>query len=141
MPVKKKKKSKSKASVRKARASQKKRAKPAKKKVSKIKAAPKKKKVLKPSTQKRVQVPKGKLVWEVIHYFPHVEAAVVKVKVPRLQLGDSLHFKGHTTDFPLKLESMQIDHKPIQEARKGDEVGVRVPNRVREGDRVYRVAG
>ncbi len=141
MPVKKKKSSKSKTRVRKVRAPQKRAAKPAKKKASKLKAAPKKKKVSKPSAQKGTPVPKGQLVGKVIHYFPHVEAAVVKVKAPRLQLGDSLHFKGHTTDFPLKLDSMQIDRKPIQEARKGDEVGVRVPSRVREGDRVYRVAG
>lgn len=100
--------------------------------VSKSKRKPKAKKAAPP------KVSFGPLVAEVTHYFPRVQAAVVKVKAPKLCLGDNLHFKGQTTDFKLKLISMQLDHQAIQEAGKGAEIGVRVPSRVREGDRVYR---
>ena len=95
---------------------------------------PAKKKILK----KKPKISFGQLVAKVTHYFPHVQAAVVKVKAPKLCLGDNLHFKGHTTDFKLRLQSMQMDHQPIAAAAKGAEIGVQVPGRVREGDRVYR---
>ena len=112
-----------------------------KKTVKKKPAKPVKKKILKSKVKpKAPKAPSfGEKVGEVTHYFPHVNAAVVKVKTAKLKTGDSLRFKGHTTDFPMKLESMQIDHKSISEARKGDEIGVQVPSRVREGDTLYRV--
>ena len=104
---------------------------------------PSKKKTAKKSASKakKAKAPKvslGELAGVVTHYFPHVQAAVVKVKTSKLRLGDSLHFKGHTTDFKMSLDSMQMDHKPIQAAGKGKEIGVQVPGRVREGDTVYR---
>ncbi len=114
----------------------KKASKPAKKKISKKKPAAGK-------SKKAPKVPKvsfGPLVAIVTHYFPHVQAAVIKVKVPKLCLGETLHFKGHTTDFKLCLDSMQMDRKPITQAGKGAEIGVQVPSRVREGDNVYRPA-
>ena len=125
----KKKKVKAKKSVRRSAAKRKKAVRPAKKKVPK-KSPPK--------ITKKPKISYGELVGKVTHYFPHVQAAVVKVKTAKLRIGDHLHFKGHTTDFKLPLTSMQVDHDPIQEARKGAEIGVQVPARVREGDSVYR---
>lgn len=77
-------------------------------------------------------------VAEVTHYFPHVNAAVLKIKTGEIRIGDELYFKGHTTDFRQKVVSMQIDHQPVQIARKGDDFGVEVGSRVRAGDLVYK---
>jgi translation elongation factor EF-1alpha len=56
-----------------------------------------------------------------------------------LKVGDKIHIKGHTTDIEMVIASMQIDNKNITEAKKGDSVGVKVPDRVRPGDTVYKV--
>ncbi|MFA5167091.1 MAG: hypothetical protein WC530_01015 [Candidatus Omnitrophota bacterium] len=75
---------------------------------------------------------------EVTHYFPHVNAAVLKIKTGEIRIGDELLFKGHTTDFKQKVVSMQIDHQPVMVARKGDDFGVEVKSRVRAGDLVFK---
>jgi putative protease len=75
---------------------------------------------------------------EVTHYFPHVNAAVLKIKVGEIRVGDELLFKGHTTDFKQKVISMQIDHQPVRIAKKGDDFGVEVKSRVRAGDLVFK---
>ncbi len=54
-------------------------------------------------------------------------------------MGDVLHFRGATTDFEQTIESMEIDHAPVEAAEPGDEVAIKVKERVREGDEVYRV--
>ncbi len=77
-------------------------------------------------------------VAEVTHYFPKVDAAVLKIKVGDIRIGDELRFKGHTTDFAQKVTSMQIDHKSIEIAKKGDDLGLEVKTRVRAGDLVYK---
>lgn len=56
-----------------------------------------------------------------------------------LKVGDRIHIKGHTTDMELGVESMQIHNKDVQEAKAGDVVGIKVPDRVRRGDKVYKV--
>lgn len=56
-----------------------------------------------------------------------------------LKVGDMIHIKGHTTDLELAVESMQINNADVQEAKSGDSVGVRVPDRVRRGDSVYKI--
>ena len=56
-----------------------------------------------------------------------------------LKSGDKIHIKGHTTDLELVVESMQIDNVNVEEAKPGDSVGIKVPDRVRRGDAVYRV--
>ena len=53
--------------------------------------------------------------------------------------GDKIHIKGHTTDLEFVVDSMQIDNAVVDEAKSGDSVGVRVPDRVRPGDTVYKV--
>ncbi|MFH0984595.1 MAG: hypothetical protein V1882_03555 [Candidatus Omnitrophota bacterium] len=75
---------------------------------------------------------------EVTHYFPHVNAAVLKIKTGEIRIGDELLFKGHTTDFKQKVISMQIDHQPVLIAKKGDDFGVQVKSRVRAGDLVFK---
>jgi putative protease len=56
-----------------------------------------------------------------------------------LKIGDKIHIKGSTTDMELAIESMQINRVDITEGKPGDLVGIKVPNRVRRGDKVYKV--
>lgn len=69
----------------------------------------------------------------VTHYFPHVRAAVIKLKAP-LSVGDTIKIRGHTTDFTQTISSMQIDRAPISQGKKGDEIGLLVNSRVRQHD-------
>ena len=139
--------SKSKKAVKsKGKISKKKTAKPAKKKVAK----PAKKKISKKVSSKAKGKPAKKQARmvkvalaamptaEVTHYFPHVNAAVLKIKTGDIRVGDELLFKGHTTDFKQKVISMQIDHQPVLIAKKGDDFGVEVKSRVRAGDLVFK---
>ncbi len=56
-----------------------------------------------------------------------------------LKLGDKIHISGHTTDLELTVDSMQINNVDVTEAKADDSVGVKVNDRVRRGDRVYKV--
>ncbi|RLC66672.1 MAG: translation elongation factor-like protein [Chloroflexi bacterium] len=56
-----------------------------------------------------------------------------------LKAGDRLHIKGHTTDIDFVIDSMQINNVNVQEAKAGDAIGIKVPDRVRRGDTVYKV--
>lgn len=78
-------------------------------------------------------------IGEVTHYFPHVKAAAVKLLKNGLKVGDSIYIKGHTTDFKEPVKSIQLDRVPIQEGKKGQEIGLLVKSRVRQGDSVYRI--
>ncbi len=80
--------------------------------------------------------PKPVLLGVVTHYFGHISVAIVKCKKP-ISVGDALWFKGATTDFRANISSMQWEHKPISRSKKGQEVGIGVSERVREGDEIY----
>ena len=56
-----------------------------------------------------------------------------------LKLGEKIHIKGHTTDLEIIVDSMQINNVDVKEAKAGDSVGIKVPERVRRGDQVYKV--
>ena len=56
-----------------------------------------------------------------------------------LKVGDAIHIAGRTTDLEMVVESMQINNVNVQEAAAGDAVGIKVPDRVRDGDRIYKV--
>lgn len=79
-----------------------------------------------------------KKIGEIAHYFDHIPAGIIKL-TSALKIGDKVHFKGATTDFEQEITSMQVDHKDIEEAKAKDEVGVKVTDRVREGDEVFLV--
>lgn len=89
--------------------------------------------------QKKEKPVQGTEIGVVTHYFPKPKVAVVKLDKGKLALGDTLVFRGHTTNFKQKVESLQIDHKPVQEASRGKEVGLQVKARVRPRDQVYKV--
>jgi len=107
------------------------------KKTSKKKSIRKKVKTRKKAKKgsKKKAIPASRIIGVVTHYFPHVQAAVVKLKKP-LALGDTVLVKGATTHFEQRVESMQIDHVSIQKAKKGDEIGLQVKDRVRGNDLV-----
>jgi len=75
----------------------------------------------------------------ITHYFPKVDAAVVKLTKAGLSIGDKIVIKGHTSDFKEKVGSIQLDHEPIQNAEKGMEIGLKVKAKVREHDVVYKI--
>ncbi len=74
----------------------------------------------------------------VTHYYGGIGVAIIKFSKP-LKAGTTVQFKGATTNFTQPLDSMQYDHKEIVAAAKGKEVGVKVKERVREGDEVFLV--
>lgn len=84
-------------------------------------------------------MPKGlEKVGEVTHYFTKIGVAVVDITAP-LKVGDRIAVKGMTTNFEQTVESMQIEGKNIENAKPGDDVGMKVADRVRNGDIVYRL--
>ncbi len=79
-----------------------------------------------------------KEIGKVTHYFPKVGVAIVKL-TDSLALGDAIHFKGETVDFEQKVESMQVEHQSVNEGKIGEEMGIKVSGKVREGNKVYKV--
>jgi putative protease len=75
----------------------------------------------------------------ITHYFPHVKAAVMKISKGSVKIGDEIYIKGHTTDFKQTVKSLQVNHSPVEEAKKGQEIGIKVKSRVRIGDVIYKV--
>lgn len=79
---------------------------------------------------------KPKPIGVVTHFYGDISVAIVKFNT-KVAVGAKLHFKGATTDFEEDVKSMQYDHKPIESAKKGQEVGIKVGGKVREGDEVF----
>jgi putative protease len=77
-------------------------------------------------------------VGEVSHYFTKIGVAVVEL-TGKIKVGDSISVKGMTTNFEQKVESMQVEGENIEEANPGDDIGMKVADRVRKGDIVYRL--
>ncbi len=82
---------------------------------------------------------KGKLVGKVSHYFSDISVGVIKLSAP-LSQGDEIRIiGGEATDFNQKVKSMQVDHKEVKKAKKGNSVGLKTDEKVREGYQVYKV--
>lgn len=71
-------------------------------------------------------------------YFARVEVAGIDLE-GTLRSGDTIHIKGHTTDLEQTVESMQIEHEQVGEAKAGAAIGIKVRERCRGGDVVYKV--
>jgi len=80
----------------------------------------------------------GKQVGAVFTYFSKVGVAGIKLS-GTLKKGDKIKIKGSTTDIEMTLDSMQIDRQEVEEAKKGKEIGIKVSDRVRKGDKVYKL--
>ncbi|MBN2330444.1 MAG: translation elongation factor-like protein [Candidatus Aenigmarchaeota archaeon] len=79
-----------------------------------------------------------KPIGAITHYFTKIGVAVIELS-GKLSVGDSISIEGATTDVSQKIGSMQIDHKPVKTAGKGQSIGMKVVDRVREGDDVFLV--
>ena len=80
-----------------------------------------------------------KEVGEVFSYYSEIEVAAIKLN-GKLKVGDKIKIKGHTTDFEQGVDSMQIGHKKVDEAKKGDDIGIKVLDKVRKHDIVYKIS-
>jgi len=78
-------------------------------------------------------------VGEVTHYFTKISVAVIEVSSP-LKVGDQIAIKGMTTNFEQTIDSMQVEGENIEEANPGDDIGMKVADRVRKVDIVYRLS-
>lgn len=115
-----------------------------KKSAVKAKAAPGKKRIVgrapapmpKPAAP---AIPPGtERIGIVTHYYSHLSVAIVQLETGNLRVGDVIHIKGHTSDFSQPVESMEIDHVHVSEARPGQSFGLRVKEHAREHDGVYK---
>jgi putative protease len=78
-------------------------------------------------------------IGQITHFFSKISVAVIELKAP-LNVGDTIVIKGPNTDFEQAVDSMQIEHKDVQHAEKGQSIGLKVVDRVRETDTVYKKA-
>ena len=76
-------------------------------------------------------------VGRITHYFSKIDVAVIELKAA-LSVGETIAVKGPTTDFEQNVDSMQIEHKNVQRAEAGQSIGLKVMQRVRETDVVYK---
>ncbi len=77
-------------------------------------------------------------VGKVSTFFAKPVVAGIDLTAP-LKIGDKIHIVGHTTDMEMTVDSMQIDNVNVTEAKKGQSVGIKVKDRVRQGDKIYRI--
>lgn len=86
----------------------------------------------------KIKSKEGKLVGKVSHYFSDIKVGVIKLSAP-LQKGDEIRIVGgNATDFNQKVSGMQIDHKEVVKAKKGESVGLKTDEKVRDGYKVYK---
>jgi putative protease len=76
-------------------------------------------------------------IGRITHFFSKISVAVIELKKP-LKVGDTIAIKGPTTDFEQPVDSMQIEHKDVKKAEAGQSIGLKVAQRVRETDIVYK---
>ena len=82
---------------------------------------------------------KEELIGKITHYFGKIEVGIVEITKGSLAVGDKVHIKGASTDFEQEVDSIQIEHEQVEKAKKGDAIGLKVKDKVREGDEVYKV--
>ena len=80
-----------------------------------------------------------KKVGEIIKYFGKIGVAAIRLSEGSLKVGDKIHIVGHTTDITQAVDSMQIENQDVQEAGPGADIGIKVKDRAREHDVVYKV--
>ena len=77
------------------------------------------------------------LIGEISNFFRNISVAAFEITNGKLQVGDHIQIKGSTTDFSCKVESIQLEHESIELANSGDDIGIKVDQKVRRGDKVY----
>lgn len=79
-----------------------------------------------------------KEIGKISHYFGHLSVGIIEL-TDALKKGESIHIKGHSEDFTQNVDSMQIEHKDVPEAKAGDSIGIKVAQKVHPGDKVFKV--
>jgi len=79
-----------------------------------------------------------KQIGKITHYYGHISVGIIEL-TDSLNVGDTIHIKGHSADFTQTIESMQVEHADVKEAKAGDAIGTKVAQRVHEHDIVYKV--
>jgi len=82
---------------------------------------------------------KEKKLGVITHYFGNISVGIIKLNAP-LKVGDTIHIRGAHDDITQSVDSMQIEHESVESAKKGDEVGIKVVEKVHPHDEVYIVA-
>ena len=77
----------------------------------------------------------------VLQYFAKISVAAVNITAGTLKVGDRIHILGHTTDLTQTVDSIQLEHEKIQEAKTGQSAGIKVLDRVRPHDKIYKMEG
>jgi hypothetical protein len=83
--------------------------------------------------------PPAEAIGKISEFFARPVVAGIVLAAP-LKIGDRLKIKGHTTDLDFTVDSIQVDNRPVEAAKAGDSVGIKVPDKVRKGDTVFRLA-
>ena len=78
-------------------------------------------------------------IGEVVKFFSKPSVAAVKITEGEIRIGDTLKFTGHTTDLTMALDSMEVNNLKVTQAVAGDYIGIKVADRVRPGDEVFKV--
>lgn len=78
-------------------------------------------------------------IGRITHYFSKPCVAAFTVETGELKIGDKIHIKGHSTDFEQIVESMQVEHANVEKAAKGESIGIKIKDKVREHDMVFKV--
>ena len=81
-----------------------------------------------------------KLIGKIAHYYGHINVGIIGLS-DALKVGDTIHIKGHTSDFTQQISSMQIEHADVSEAKAGDLAGIKLDQKVHEHDSVFKVIG
>ncbi len=79
------------------------------------------------------------LIGTVTHYFGKPQVAALTITAGELNVGDTIRIVGHTSDFTQPVKSMEVEHETVESAAIGDQIGIKVKERVRIHDKVYRV--
>ena len=80
----------------------------------------------------------GKLIGKITHYFGNIGVAVIEL-TDSLKIGDTIRIVGGETDFEQAVDSMEVEHQKVEKAKKGDGIGLKVSQKVREGYKVYKI--
>jgi len=91
------------------------------------------KKAVKPKAKE--EEPVGKIT----HYFNNIEVGIVKITKGALSEGDKIRIKSGSSEFEQEVKSMQINHQQVLKAKKGDVIGLKVKDKVKEGDEIYKI--
>jgi len=78
-------------------------------------------------------------IGRVTHYFGKMQVAIVEIEAGTLAVGDTIHIKGHTSDFTQTVDSMQLEHEGVETATVGQAIGLKVAEHAREHDEVFKV--